>query len=187
MEDNQIIDLFFQRDEQALVEARFKYGPRLQRSTMNILKNIQDAEECINDTLLKVWGAIPPARPDLLGAFIAKIARNLAINRYNAKNTQSRGGGEVPLILGELEDVIASPTADVEKTLERSQVTASINACLKNMDKVSRIVFVMRYFHGESILSIAARLNMSESKTKSMLFRVRKKLKAQLEKEGVSV
>jgi len=187
LDDNEILDLFFARQEEAIEKTKRKFGNRLLRSAMNILHNSQDAEECVNDTLLKAWNAIPPTRPTTLGAFLAKISRNLAINKWKAKETARRGGGETTLLLGELEDCVPSVSDMPETAYESGLVTAAINDCLNSMDQHARVAFVLRYFHGESIASICSRFNISESKAKSLLFRSRKKLKAHLEKEGVLI
>lgn len=188
MDDNEIVNMFFARQEDAIEICKRKYGQRLTRSAMNILHNGQDAEECVNDALFKAWEAIPPSRPEMLGAFLSKISRNLAINKWKSKNAARRGGSDTTIMLGELEDCI--PTASHDKPEEMhaaNQVTAAINACLNNMEKIMRMAFVLRYFHGESIASICARLDMSESKAKSMLLRARKRLKAHLEKEDITI
>jgi len=188
LEDTEILDMFFARQEEAIDRAKRKYGQRLLRTSMNILNNIQDAEECVNDTLLKAWQAIPPSRPIMFGAFLAKISRNLSINKWKAKNAARRGGNETTLLLGELEDSIPSTiTATPETAYESGTITAAINDCLNSMEQGMRVAFVLRYFHGESIASICARFNMSESKAKSLLFRARKKLKTHLEKEGALI
>ena len=182
MDDPKILDLFFQRDETALDESRKKYGQRLFRSAMNILHNIQDAEECVNDTLLKAWEVIPPNRPTMFGAFLSKVARNLSINKWKSKSAARRGGGEVDLMLSELEECIPSAKSRTpEEVYEAGLVTEAINECLASMEQSARVVFVLRYFHGESIRNICERFSMSESKVKSMLFRTRKKLGAHLE------
>jgi len=186
LEDDKILDLYFERREEALDETKRKYGQRLFRSAMHILQNDQDAEECVNDTLLKAWRAIPPSRPVMFGAFLAKIARNLSINRWRAEGAARRGGGEIELLLGELQDCVpASETGTPEAVYESQLVTEAINRCLGSMDQTARVAFVLRYFHGESIRDICERFHMSESKVKSLLFRARKKLGAHLEKEGV--
>ena len=188
MDDPNIIDLFFARDERALDETKRKYGNRLFRSAMNILRNIQDAEECVSDTLLKAWDVIPPNRPAMLGAFLAKIARNLSINKWKAKSAARRGGGEMDLMLNELEDCIPSAKKNTpEEKYEAQLVNKAINEFLASVEQTARVAFVLRYFHGESIRSICERFNMSESKVKSILFRVRKKLAAHLEKEEIAL
>ncbi|MCL2566099.1 MAG: RNA polymerase sigma factor [Defluviitaleaceae bacterium] len=184
MEDSLIVDMFFKRQEAALFKAQEKYGKRIYTTAKNILLSDEDAKECANDTLLKAWDAIPPNRPSFLGAFLSKIARNLAINRWRAKNTQKRGSGEVDLLLSELTDCI--PHLDSpDKAYESSLVVESINICLGGMEQTARAVFVRRYFYGESIYSISKRFQIGESNVKSKLFRARKLLKEQLEKEGV--
>ena len=183
MDDNKIIDLYFERDERAIEATRAKYGARLFRVSLNVLRNNQDAEECISDTLLKAWNVIPPTRPGMLGAFLAKIVRNLSINKWKAKSAARRGGGEVDVLLSELEDCIpARNRAETapEEAFEATMLKSLINEFLLNTEKEMRIVFVLRYFYGESISSIAERKNITESKVKSMLFRTRKKLQTHL-------
>jgi len=153
---------------------------------MNILHNNEDAEECVNDALLKAWEAIPPARPTMFSAFLVKIARNVSINKWKAKGAAKRGSGGVNLLLSELEECIPS-SGGPEKEFEASLVTEAINSFLSNMEQTARISFVLRYFHGESISAISERSKMSESKVKSILFRARKKLRVYLEKEGVVI
>jgi len=188
LEDKEIIALFFERREEALDETRQKYGRRLFFTSMNILRNHEDAEECVSDTLFKAWEAIPPNRPTMFGAFLAKITRNLSINKWKAQTADRRGGGEMELLLGELEDCIPiSKTGLPEAAYEAQTVTEAINDCLHDMDQTARVTFVLRYFHGASIRDIAERFDMSESKVKSLLFRSRKKLGAHLEREGVQV
>ena len=188
MEDKEILDLFFGRQEVAIEETRRKYGQRLFRSAMNILHNSEDAEECVSDTLLKVWETIPPTYPVMFGAFLSKITRNLSLNKWKAGNAARRGGGEVEVLLSELEDCLpASQIGVPEAGYESKLVTEAINACLGSMDQTARVAFVLRYFHGESIGDICQRFDMSESKVKSILFRARKKLGTHLEKEGVAL
>ena len=186
MEDNEILDLFFERQEEALDHTRQKYGQRLLRYARNILHSDQDAEECVNDTLLKAWEAIPPSRPTVFGAFLVKIVRNIALNMWKAKGAARRGGGEVHLLLSELEDCMPATSAGMpEKEYESRFAIETINSCLSSMSQATRVIFVLRYFYGESIGSICERANMSESKVKSVLFRARKKLGMHLAEEGV--
>jgi RNA polymerase sigma-70 factor (ECF subfamily) len=186
MEDSMILDMFFGREESAIDETRRKYGKRLFRTSKNILHSNEDAEECVNDTLLKAWEVIPPTRPAILGAFLVKIVRNLSINKWEAKSAAKRGGGETNLVLSELEECISSPRGP-EQEHEAAQITEAINAFLNGIDKTARVAFVLRYFHGESIRAISEHFKMSESKIKSILFRTRKKLKTHLEKEGIVI
>jgi len=181
--DDQILDLFWERDENAVVEAKQKYGNRLFKTAINVLRSKEDAEESVNDTLFKAWETIPPGRPEMLGAFLAKISRNISINKLKAKSAAKRGGG-LTLLLNELTDSLPANSSP-EKEFEGKLVVKAINTFLSDMEKSARFVFILRYFHGESIIDISERFRISESKTKSMLFRARKKLQAFLEKEGI--
>jgi len=186
MDDKLILDLYFDRRESALEETKLKYGRRLHQTAMNILHSHEDAEECVSDTLLKAWEAIPPARPESFGAYLAKITRNIALNKIEANNAIKRGGGEVAILLSELEDCL--PASDnIEAIYEATIVTEAINSFLDTLEKSARAVFVLRYFHGDSIRDISKRYRVSEGTIKSVLFRLRKKLKIFLEKEGITV
>jgi RNA polymerase sigma-70 factor (ECF subfamily) len=186
LDDKEIVDLFFERKEEALEETKLKYNYQMFHTSMNILRNTQEAEECVNDTLLKAWESIPPTRPQILGAFLMKIIRNLSINKWKAKGARRRGGNNVDLLLSELEECIPhSQIGRPEEEYEAKLVTAAINECLESMNQTTRVTFVLRYFHGESIRNISERCNMTESKVKSLLFRSRKKLKTHLEKKGI--
>jgi len=187
LEDHAILDLYAKRHETAIVETRGKYGMRLFKTSRNILHSNEDADECVNDTLLKAWNAIPPSRPVLLGAFLVKITRNLSLNKLEARNAAKRGGGNANMMLAELEECVPSSEKSPEAAYEASLVTEAINAFLSGASKTARVAFVLRYFHGESVRDIAERFKISESKVKSILFRTRKKLRAHLEKEGVAI
>jgi len=184
MEDHMILDLFFSRQESAIAETKRKYGQRLHRTAMNILHSNEDAEECVSDALFQAWEAIPPSRPTSFGAYLAKIARNLSINKWAAGSAVKRGGGEMTLLLSELTEGVPA-SGGLEEALEASLVTEAINTFLGTLDQTARVAFVLRYFHGESIRAVSERFQMGESKVKSILFRARKKLKVYLEKEGV--
>jgi len=186
MDDQEIFGLYEARQEAAIAETKNKYGRRLFMISKNILHSNEDAEENVNDTLLKAWEAIPGVMPEKFGAYLAKIARNLALNKWEARSAAKRGGGQTDLLLSELEDAIPS-SGSPETAYEATQTTEAINAFLTTEDQVTRAAFVLRYFHGENIAEISNRFKISESKTKSMLFRSRKKLKKHLEKEGVAI
>ena len=187
LEDCVILDMFFARQESAINETRLKYGKRLFATARNILHSNEDAEECVSDTLLKAWEVIPPNRPNMFGAFLVKISRNLALNRWEAKSAAKRGGGETNLLLSELENRIPSSGGEPEAEYEASLVTKAINTFLGGLERQVRVAFVLRYFHGESIRDISERFKVSESKVKSILFRVRKKLGMYLKKEGITI
>lgn len=184
MDDSIILDLFFERQEAAITETKRKYGQRLYRTAMNLLHSNEDAEECVSDALLKAWDSIPPSRPIYFGAYLAKIARNLSVNKLENKGAAKRGGGEADLLLSELETCIPSPKG-VESEFESVIVAGAINTFLEEVDQTARVAFILRYFHGESIRDISERFGMSESRVKSILFRARKKLSIYLEKEGI--
>jgi len=179
-----ILDLYWARNESAVGKTAEKYGAYCLAIAGNILQNRADAEECVNDTYLKAWEAIPPQRPQILGSFLGRITRNLALNKYKEQRTQKHGGGEVALLLSELEDCIPSASS-VEGEYESQTVVEAIKACLHSLSGESRNVFIRRYWYADPVKEIAARFEMSESKVKSLLFRARKTLKNHLEKEGV--
>jgi RNA polymerase sigma-70 factor (ECF subfamily) len=187
LDDNEILDMYFARNEAAIDETKTKYGRRLFKVAKNILHSNEDAEECVSDTLMKAWSVIPPSRPEMFGAFLAKISRNIALNKWEAKNAAKRGGGEANVLLSELEDCLPSQGERPDTAHEAAFVTQSINTFLATLPKPTRVAFVLRYFHGESIAEICRRFSISESKAKSVLFRTRKKLKLHLEKEGVAI
>lgn len=184
MEDNLIIELFWSRSEQAISETSKKYGSFLLGIARNILSSHEDAEECVNDTYLNTWNAIPPSRPNAFRCWLGRITRNLSIDRYHYLHTQKRGGGETAMILSELEYCIPSDET-VERHLEEAQLAGLISSFLKEQTKESRIYFVRRYWYGDTLAQIAARYGVTQSKVKSSLFRTRRALQAFLEKEGV--
>ncbi len=184
MEDERIIDLYWARQEQAIVETDQKYGNYCRSISLHILNSQEDTEECVNDTWLRAWDSMPPKRPDFLAAFLGKIVRNLAISRYRMSHAQKRGSGETDLLLMELEECIPSAKS-VEEEIEGKETAASINRFLAEIDAESRNIFVRRYFYVDSIREIAERFEISESKVKSQLFRMRNRLRDHLEKEGV--
>ena len=181
-----IIDLYWMRSESAISETALKYENYCARIAMNILQNIEDTNECVNDTYMKAWNAIPTQRPTRFSAFLGKITRNLALNKFKAQRTKKRGGNEVALLLDELEDCIPSGNS-VESEYAANVLVKAIDSFLYSIDTENRMVFTRRYWYADSISSIATRFQMSESKVKSMLFRTRQNLKTYLEKEGVTI
>ena len=183
MDDRQIVDLYFQRKEQAIGETAKKYGSYCFSIARNILQNTADAEETVNDTYIGAWNSIPPHRPALLSTYLGKITRHLALKRWKASRTQKRGGGEVSLALEELAGCIPSDF-DVESRMELAELTKILNEFVRNLPQTEQQVFLRRYWYIESIADIAAAFGFSQSKVKSMLLRTRKKLYAHLQKEG---
>ena len=182
MEDRDIIEMYFARDERAISETSSKYGSYCGSIAMNILGSREDTEECVNDTWLRAWNSIPPHRPNLLRVFLGKIARNLALDRYKARTAEKRMGGEFAMSLDELDDCIG--TVDER---ESAEIGESISRFLRTQPKETRSVFVCRYFYCDSISDIARRFGISEAKVKTLLFRTRSKLKIHLEGEGITV
>ncbi len=187
MDDNKIINLFWKRSEMAINEVRVKYSRYCYSIAIRILQNNEDAEECVSDTFLRAWGAIPPARPSNLRTFLGKITRNLSLNYLEKRTANKRGGGQVELILSELEESIPSVQSNVENIMDGKFLIEVINNFLEGIDKSQRKVFVRRYWYGSSIKEIGKDYGFTDSKVKSMLFRTRKKLKRELEKEGISL
>ena len=184
MEDDKIIQLFWQRSEDAIAETAVKYGTYCKSISYGILRNTEDAEECVTDTYLKVWYAIPPEKPRYFGAFLGKIVRNLSINRYRRNRAKFRGGDQVRLAFEELEQSIPSPHT-VEKLAEEAELIAALERFLQGLSREKRKVFLLRYWYFRSLAEISEQLQMSEPKIRSMLFRMRKELKAHLEGEGI--
>ena len=186
MEDEQIIQLYWQRSEDAIAETAVKYGTYCHSISYGILRNAEDAEECVTDTYLRAWNAIPPQRPRYLAAFLAKIVRNLALSRYRKITAKFRGGGQVRIAFEELEQAIPS-SHSVEDTMEEAELIHALEAFIFGLSKEKRQVFLLRYWYFRSMEEICVQLGISESKASSMLFRMRKELKRHLEKEGICI
>ena len=184
MEDNQIIELYFQRNEDAIKETKSKYGSYCYAIANNILHNKEDSEECVNDTWFKAWNAMPPQKPTKLRLFLAKITRNLSFNRFQAQSAKKRGGGEIHLVLDELAECIAHES-DIENEYMANELEESIRLFVRALPERDGNIFVRRYFFTEPIPVIANRYRMSANNVMVILSRTRKKLKAHLEKEGL--
>ena len=183
MQDSEIIELFFARDEKAISAANEKYGKYCAAVAMNILKNREDSEECVNDALLKAWDSIPPERPRNLAGFLAKITKNISLNRYNIENAQKRGGGEVPLIFDELSECIPDKS-DVERSYEQMELIAAVKDFMKTLPDAKRNLFLLRYWYCMSVSEAAKRVNISDNNAAVTLQRIRKKLLKYLQKRG---
>lgn len=186
MDDKQIIDLYWTRSENAITETDKKYGKLCHRIAFNILANLQDSEECVSDTYLKAWSVIPPKRPVKLSAFLGKITRNLALNRYEKYTAEKRGGGEVPAALDELTVCIPDPNS-VEHMVDGRILADKLNVFLAGLPSEARLIFMRRYWEVCSIQEIAEIYSISESKVKVSLYRTRGKLKSFLEQEGIAL
>ena len=186
MEDTQIIELYWQRDQSAIEETAWKYGPFLRDVSWNILRSYHDAEECVNDTYLRTWNAIPPARPTAFRAWLGRIARNLSLDRWKQSQAEKRGGGAMELLLGELDQCVPAGN-DAEKALEDREIAALISRFLRGLPKDSRVMFLRAYWDRGDIANGAQKVGCGQGKVKSSLFRTRKALRAYLEKEGVAL
>ena len=186
MEDEKIITLYNRRDENAIRETSEKYGGYCFSIANNILADPQDAEECVNDTWLKVWQSIPPQCPKNLKAFLAKIARSLALNRYREKNCQNRGGGEVVLAFEEMDEFLAG-TSDIDTEADKRELEELLNGFLYSLSERDRSIFILRYFYMEGTSDIAREHSIRESNVLMILSRTRKKLRERLEKEGYTI
>lgn len=183
MEDARIVDLYWERSENAISETSTKYGKYCYSIAYGILTNAEDADESVNDTYLDAWNAMPPHRPSILSTFLGKITRRLSIDKWRIHSAGKRGGGELPLVLDELQDCIASST-DLEEGVEQRELIDAINGFLSRLPINQRDVFVSRYWFISPVRKIAQKFDMSESNVKTMLFRTRQKLFVYLREEG---
>lgn len=185
MDDEKIIDLFFDRSEQAIRELENKYGKFCHRISYNILNNNEDAEECVNDAYLGIWNAIPPQRPDPLLTFLCKIVRNLSIARYRSKTAVKRNS-TYDVALSELEDCLAS-TSTVETEFEANELSRIIDSFLETLSQENRVIFMRRYWFSDTYEQIAKRVGLSEKNVSVRLTRIRKQMKDYLKEREVLV
>ena len=186
MEDAAIIELYFARREEAITESDRKYGRYCTVIASNILKNREDAEECVSDTWLRAWRAIPPTRPSVLKIFFGKITRNLSLNRWEKEHAAKRGGDGMDAVLEELEECIADAGA-AGWSADRAVLTDVLNCFLSELKPEQRVMFVRRYWYMDPVKVIAEELGCGESKVKMTLSRAREKLAARLKEEGIEV
>ncbi len=184
MEDSKIIELFFSRDQEALAQVDHTYGRKLFHISDNILRCFEDAQECVNDTYLKTWNTIPPKRPDSLFGYLAKICRNLSLNKLDWSNAAKRKA-EVVSLTQEMESCIPSSCQDA--ALEARELGRILNTFLSTLSPENRMVFVRRYWYVDTVAEIAARYGINEAAVNTRLFRLRKKLADYLAKEGIAV
>lgn len=183
MEDSQIIELYWQRNEQAIAETSSKYGTFCFGIAKNILSIHEDAEECVNDTYHQVWNAIPPQRPLKFKPWLGKIVRNIALNLWNKNHTQKRYAGMMEL-LHELEDCIPS-SRTVGQEIEEKELSEQIDRWLRSLNRADRILFVRRYWHGVALRDLANEQGITPGKLSQRMYRLRMGLKTALEKEGI--
>ena len=184
MEDEAIIALYFARSDSAITETSAKYGEKLQRLSERFLRAKEDAEECVNDTYLGAWNAIPPQKPLHFFAFLAKLCRNIACNRLDWLNAKKRSA-EVISLTAEMAECLPGEMDD--EAMDARMLGELLNGFLKALPEDSRLIFMRRYWYMDSVKEIAARYKMGESRVKTSLHRTRQKLRAYLEKEDFSV
>ncbi len=184
--DGEIVELYWQRSEQAIAMTQISYGKYLYRISENVLHNLEDAEENVNDTYLKAWNAMPDARPRALSAFLGKLCRNGAIDLYRKRHSAKREGSGYEACLEELSEVV-SGGVDPEAESMAGELSDAINTYLRRLDTKRRIVFLGRYFYMDSVKEIAAYSGFSEANVKSILFRVRTDLAKYLKEEGYAL
>lgn len=183
MEDSGIIALYFARDERAIAESEHKYGVLCARIAQNIVCSNEDAEECVADTWHSAWRAMPPERPGCLKAFFSRITRNLAISRVRHESAQKRGGG---LLLSELSECVPDENTP-ERAAELHMLTDAISRWLSALTADERALFIRRYYYADDLKTLAKCCGQTEKQLAQRLFRLRRRLKAALEKEGIAV
>ena len=183
MEDSVIIELYWQRSEEAVSESRTKYGRYCTVIADNILHCPEDTEECLDDTWLKAWNAMPPHKPDRLSVFLGKITRNLAIDRYRRSRAEKYGKGQIVLCLEELAECVGTD----ETITDDLALRAALDGFLRKLEGEARGIFMLRYWYMFSVKEIANRLGKSDGAVKMSLKRTRDKLKSFLEQEGFDI
>ena len=185
MEDLQIVNLYWNRDERAIRETGKKYGAYCHSIAFNILSDNEDAEECVNDAYYQTWNSIPPNRPSNLKAWLGKLSRNNALNIWNKYHAQKRYRG-MELLLSELEECIPA-SGSVEREIEDSEISDCISAWLKSLPAEDRTLFVLRYWNGVTISKLARERGLPATKLTQKMFRLRKSLRKTLEEEGITI
>ena len=186
MLDEEIVNLYWKRDERAIQETKTAYGRYLFKIANNILADLEDSRESVNDTYLAAWNSMPPQRPSILSTYLGKLTRRISIDIFRKKNREKRRASEYALSLSELEECISGGNMP-EEEIEVKMLANAINEFLRMQPDEARNLFIGRYYFLDSLRDVARYCGMSESKAKTMLFRTRCSLKAHLEKEGFIV
>lgn len=182
MDDEKIIELYLVRSEQAITETKDCYDAYCNKICSNILKSKQDTEECVNDAYLKLWETIPPQHPRSLKAYLSKIIRNLALDRYEKNHAKKRGSGKTEIIFEEIEEFFASGSDELSDSIA---IKDAVNRFLGHLNEEERILFVQRYWYFCTVKEIAKMHGIGESKVKMTLKRTRDDLRVYLQKEGI--
>lgn len=186
MEDQEIIQLFWARNEYAVQEASRKFGSYCRSIAKGILNNHEDSEDCVNEALMRAWEAIPPKKPSSLCAFLGRITKNIALDRIKRSERKKRGGGKLALVYDELAEIV-SDGSSVEDNMERKEMMSAISNFLRGSSDKNRQAFVLRYWYCRSVPEIAAELGIKEQHTYVILSRMREKLRNHLKKEGYDI
>lgn len=183
MKDEEIVELYWRRSEDAIAQTSQKYGAYLYTIVWNVLAQEQDCEECVNDTYLKTWNSIPQNRPGVLSLYLGKIARALAIDTYRRRYAQKRSGSEYAVSLSELSDTFSDGKTP-ESELQSQELLDHIDFFLRHQPEKARKIFLGRYYFFDSLKAIAGYCGVAEGTVKSSLYRTRQALKAYLIEEG---
>jgi len=183
VDDTQIVQLYWDRDEKAITVTAEKYGSYCLSVARSILGNNEDAEECVSDAYMNTWNSIPPKRPEMLRAYLGRIVRNLSFNLYKKNKAQKRGFGQIPVVLDELSELL-SDSATPEEAWDSKQLSELINAFLSGLPAEKRRLFVCRYWYADSVKDIAERFGMTENNVSVTLNRLRAKLHDYLTESG---
>ncbi len=183
MDDGKIVQLYWDRDEQAITESSAKYGPYCHAIAYHILANDRDSEECVNDTWLHAWNAMPPHKPSVLSVFLGKITRNLSFDRYRSLHRDKRGGGSFDAVLEELAECV-SGREDPESSWQAKELAGEIQAFLNTLPAEKKYLFILRYWYAEDLKGLAERFQMNTNQISVTLHRIRKNLRAYLLERG---
>lgn len=183
MKDNDIVALYWERNEEAIAETQRKFGAYLSKVAYNILSDFEDSKECVNDTYLAAWNSMPTNRPSILSTYLGKIVRQISIDVFRKRNTLKRYASEYAVSLDELGDGFSDGMTP-ELALDAKLLDEAINRFVRELPDDARNTFIGRYYFFDSLKDVAAYCGMSESKAKSLLYRTRQSLKAYLVKEG---
>lgn len=183
MKDAEIVDLYWQREEKAIEETTQKYGAYLSKIAYNILSNLEDSQECVNDTYLAAWNSMPENRPGILSTYLGKITRQISIDRFRKNNSKKRLTSEYTVSLSEMEDCFADSNTP-EQEFDAKLLGNAVNSFVRSLPEDARKVFIGRYYFFDSVKIIASYCGISEANVKTVLYRTRQKLKDYLVKEG---
>jgi len=186
VEDAKIVQMYWDRDPDAIVHTAEKYGTYCNAIAVNILGSYEDAEECVNDTYMNAWRAMPPHRPEILSAFLGKLTRNLSFNRYKQIHADKRGGSQLPVVLDELAECISGADS-VEKEIEYKELVQTLNIFLDTLPAEKRVMFVRRYWYNDSMAYIGERMGKKEKTVSKALERIRVQLREYLRERGYEV